>query len=259
MNLDLSRTSRTRVILVTVLGTLACVAITFLVDTSNLLALDAAARTRALVVDTVLPVGLAAPLLYYFMSKLRELAIAHERLQAYASTDSLTAVLNRGAFITLVEAYLDEVRTAERETKGALLIVDADNFKTVNDTLGHDAGDRALKVIATAIKGALRNIDLVGRIGGEEFAIFLPGSTVPNAETVAERIRQTIYRSTFEAMPEGRHLSVSIGGAVFERRVDYPDLFRIADQQLYRSKQNGRNRVTVSPITSHHGIPAAAA
>lgn len=257
MALDFSRTGRARVIVGTVLGTLLCLVVTFLVDLPNLGTLTGDRLMRALLVDTLLPIGLAAPLTFYFMTKLRELAIAHDQLQAYASTDSLTSVLNRGAFITLVEAYLDEVKSAERETRGALLIVDADDFKGVNDTLGHDAGDHALQMIAATIKGVLRNIDLVGRIGGEEFAVFLPGSTVPNAESVAERIRQAIYRSSPDLMPEGRHLSVSIGGAVFERRIAYPDLFRLADQQLYRSKKNGRNRVSVSPITGYGGGPAA--
>ena len=96
---------------------------------------------------------LAVPLLLFFTGKLRELAIAHKRLTIYASTDALTQVMNRAAFATLVDAYLKDVRAAESQAKGAFLIIDADNFKSVNDRFGHDRGDEALVTIARAIVG----------------------------------------------------------------------------------------------------------
>lgn len=258
MAINLKRTGRARIYVVTVVVTLLCIAVTFAVDAPNFPNLSPGALMRAYVIDTMLPLGLAAPLIYFFMHKLRELAIAHEQLQVYASTDSLTSVLNRGAFVTLVDAYLNEVKSSERETKGALLIVDADNFKGVNDRFGHDRGDEALRLIAGAIKSGLRSVDLVGRIGGEEFAVFLPGSSPISAEAVAERIRLNVARTVFPPMTPDEHLSVSIGGAAFDRTLPYSELFRIADQQLYRSKQNGRNRVSVSPVVDYHSVPAAA-
>jgi diguanylate cyclase len=248
MKLDLSAEGWGRVIVYTVLGTLVCVATALYVDSFNFGIYDDTAKMRAIVVDIVLPIILAVPLLLFFTSKLRELAIAHKRLTIYASTDALTQVMNRAAFATLVDAYLSQVRAAEVEAKGAFLIIDADNFKSVNDRFGHDRGDEALVTIARSIKSMLRSPDLVGRLGGEEFGVFLPGATTEQAELVAERIRQSVDSANF--MPAGapHHLSVSVGGAVFERELPYAELFRLADRQLYAAKRDGRNRVAIAPI-----------
>jgi diguanylate cyclase (GGDEF)-like protein len=200
---------------------------------------------RAVLVDIFLPIGLAVPMLLFLTIKLRELAIAHSTLALHASTDSLTGVLNRGAFTALVEGYLTEVRAEER--RGALLVVDADNFKSINDSYGHAHGDEALKAIARAIKGMLRNVDLVGRIGGEEFGVFLRQADLVTAQAIAERIRTAIERIDFA--PDGKRfrLSVSVGGAFFDGDITFSELFRIADQRLYGVKQSGRNRVDVAP------------
>jgi diguanylate cyclase len=248
-----------RVILWTVVGTLACVAVALYVDSFNFATMDDEQRLRAILVNILLPVCLAVPMLLFLTIKLRELAIAHHELSRLASTDSLTSVLNRGAFTALVEGYLAEVRAQERETKGALLLIDADNFKSINDAYGHDSGDVALRLIAERIRASLRGPDIVGRIGGEEFGVFLPGSTEEQAETVAERIRRSIAEAGFVAKGTIRQLSVSVGGAVFDRRLPFGDLFRLADQQLYAAKQNGRNRVSVTPVGPYDPIPAAAA
>ena len=166
----------------------------------------------------------------------------------YASTDALTQVMNRAAFSTLVDAYLKQVRSAQDKARGALLIIDADNFKSVNDRFGHDRGDEALITIAKSIKSTLRAPDLVGRLGGEEFGVFLPGATTEQASNVAERIRQTVNVAEFSPAGARHHLSVSVGGAVFEKELPFADLFRLADQQLYAAKQAGRNRVAIAPI-----------
>lgn len=251
MKLDLSAESWGRVIAYTVLGTLVCVAAALYVDSFNFANYGEAERTRAIVIDIALPVVLAVPLLLFFTSKLRELAIAHKKLTIYASTDALTQVMNRAAFSTLVDAYLRDVRVAEDKARGAFLIIDADNFKSVNDRFGHDHGDEALITIAGAIKSMLRAPDLVGRLGGEEFGVFLPGATTEQAGLVAERIRQSVNDAKFTPAGAEHHLSVSVGGAVFERELPYAELFRLADQQLYAAKRDGRNRVAIAPI--RHG------
>lgn len=248
MKLDLSAEGWGRVIVYTVLGTIVCVAAALYVDSFNFAAYDDATRTRAIIVDIVLPIILAVPLLLFFTSKLRDLAIAHKKLTIYASTDALTQVMNRAAFSTLVDAYLTQVRAAEEKAKGALLIIDADNFKSVNDQFGHEQGDEALVTIASSIKSILRAPDLVGRLGGEEFGVFLPGASTEQAATVAERIRQTVNTAKFTPAGAEHHLSVSVGGAVFERELPYAELFRLADQQLYTAKRDGRNRVAIAPI-----------
>src|SRR5687768_16414406 len=253
--LDFSSRGWGRVILWTVLGTLLCITVALYVDSFNFPRLSREDLVRAVLVDILLPIGLAVPMLLFLTIKLRELAITQFELAQLASTDSLTSVLNRRAFTTLVEAYLTEVRSHERELKGALLVVDADHFKSINDRFGHDRGDEALKVIAGSIKAMLRSADLVGRIGGEEFAVFLPGSTPDQAASVAERIRKTIADSDFAPAGGANMLSVSVGGAVFEHRLPFNELFRIADQQLYVAKNTGRNRVSVAPVTHYDTVP----
>ena len=258
MKLDLSSESKGRVIVTTVLGTAICVAVAVYVDSFNFPLYDAQTRLRSLLTDIFLPIGLAVPLLLFFSSKLRELAIAHRRLTIYASTDGLTQVMNRAAFSTLVDAYLKDVRSAEQRATGALLIIDADNFKAVNDRYGHDRGDEALVTIAASIKSMLRAPDLVGRLGGEEFGVFLPGANRDQAEHVAERIRSSVNAAHF--LPDGTThvLSVSVGGAVFDNSLPFSELFRLADQQLYAAKQRGRNRVVITPIPQPGAALAAA-
>lgn len=256
--LDFSPRGWGRVILRTVLGTLVCIAVPLYVDSFSFAALDDDARTRAVLTDIVLPLMLAAPMLLFLAIKLRELAIAHYEHSIMASKDGLTSVLNRSAFMTRVDAHLRKMRTEERAA-GALLVVDADNFKSINDSYGHDCGDEALRILAGSIARVLRSTDLVGRIGGEEFGIFLPGSTPTHAALVAERIRKSVNEADF--VPDGRRrpLAVSVGGAAFERQISFGELFRIADQQLYAAKQSGRNRISVSPVTRYDTVPMAAA
>lgn len=257
MKLDLSPEGWGRVIVSTVLGTAGCVAVALYVDSFNFMGMSEGERWRAILTDILLPIVLAVPLLLFFTGKLRELAVAHRQLTIIASTDGLTQVMNRAAFSTLVDAYLRDVRSAESQAHGALLVIDADDFKAVNDRFGHDRGDEALITIARSIKAMLRAADLVGRLGGEEFGVFLPGASRDQAETVAERIRRSVNEAPFEPEGAAHRLSVSVGGAVFEHAVAFADLFRLADQQLYAAKQRGRNRVAIAPMTETGRLAAA--
>lgn len=243
--MDISARGWGRVALVTIVGTLFCIAVPVAVD---LLFMDFAPEdlAKSLRNDVLLPLVLALPLLLAFSIKMRQLAIAQAELQVVASTDSLTAVLNRGAFTMLVDAYLKAVQDQQAVKSGALLIVDADHFKSINDRFGHDSGDQALKIIAGSIRGLLRSADLVGRIGGEEFGVFLAGADPKEVASVAERIRLTISSASFAAGGEAQGLSVSVGGAIFLDSANYTELYRAADQQLYRAKQAGRNRVSIT-------------
>jgi diguanylate cyclase len=247
-HIDLSSTGRTRVVVATILVTLACIAVSVSLAETGITTYGSDHLDQFVFAAIVVPIAMAGPVMYFLMSKLRELAIAHERLTVYAATDALTQVMNRAAFSTLVEAYLKEVHAHEDKTRGALLIIDADNFKSVNDNFGHDLGDRALITIAASIKAMLRAPDLVGRLGGEEFGVFLPGASTDQAKVVAERIRQNVSDAAFEPGGARHRLSVSVGGAVFESRLSFAELFRRADRELYRAKQNGRNRVFVAAV-----------
>ena len=253
--LDFSPRGWGRVILWTVLGTLLCVAVALYVDSFNFAEMSSERVARAILVNILVPVGLAVPMLLFLTIKLRELAIAHHELAHYASTDALTGVLNRGAFTTLVEAYLARVDAERIGIGGAMLLVDADNFKSINDQYGHDRGDEALQIIAHSMRDTLRDTDLIGRIGGEEFAVFLPTASRDHAEAAAERLRQTIWDAEFAPGGARKQLSVSVGGAVFQTRLPLVEVFRGADQQLYAAKRAGRNRVSVAEAVAAIGAP----
>jgi diguanylate cyclase (GGDEF)-like protein len=125
-------------------------------------------------------------------------------------------------------------------------MLDLDDFKKLNDTLGHLAGDRALQEFATLVAGGARATDMAARYGGEEFAIVLPHTTGSMAVRVAERIREAARQFAFLADEHPRHMTVSCGVATYPSStgVDSPDaLIRVADQALYRAKQAGKDRV----------------
>lgn len=167
-----------------------------------------------------------------------ELERAHIRLAEKARHDDMTGLLNREAFFAALKG------TRRRSDEGVMLIVDADHFKYINDTHGHAQGDVALLMIAEAIRAGVRADDIVGRIGGEEFAAFLCGATQEEALLVAERIRLGVEGLRFSP-GEGKYLplSVSIGAARLRPHLSWSQLLREADSRLYEAKARGRNRV----------------
>jgi diguanylate cyclase len=231
----------------TVFGTLGVMAICLAFNWVTTRHLGEAALRQSMVSAVVLPILLAGPLFCYLTLKLRELAIANHKLHDIASTDTLTACLNRGAFSTIVDGWLQAEKRDGGKT-GALLMIDADHFKDINDRHGHDQGDEALKIISNAIRSSLRGGDFVGRMGGEEFGVFLPGASEDSATAIAERIRTAICRKEFRPKGKSCPLSVSVGCASFERLVGFSELFRIADERLYMAKRAGRNRVVAAHL-----------
>jgi two-component system cell cycle response regulator len=130
----------------------------------------------------------------------------------------------------------------------SVLTLDVDFFKSVNDTYGHDAGDRVLQEMAGRLRAIIRNSDLACRTGGEEFVVVLPGTDLHSAERVGERVRKMVAAKPFLAAP-GCHLTVtiSLGVASLLNVEDTPeDLLKRADRALYRAKREGRNRVSLS-------------
>jgi len=167
-------------------------------------------------------------------SKLRQ---AYRSLEHRARHDGLTGVLNREAFIETATSRLCEYG-------GTLLLIDADNFKQINDRYGHPTGDKALRSIARAIAKQMSARDVHGRIGGEEFAVFLPEVDGSAAFAAAEAIRHSV-RSTLVGDDAGASItvSVSIGGAESGPVSEIEALWRTADRHLYRAKRMGRDRV----------------
>lgn len=163
---------------------------------------------------------------------------ANARLAEKVRRDAMTGFLNREAFFAALDA------TRRRPNRGALLLVDADHFKRINDNYGHLVGDDALLEIAAAIGRATGDAAVVGRIGGEEFAVFLSGTGIREAERTAERIRAEVEATRF--MPsQGKTLTltISVGGTICWSDAKISELMRQADRQLYRAKNAGRNRV----------------
>lgn len=228
----------------TTLGTMGCILAGLAYMPLAFGGLGEPALHQALISAVLMPLFLAPPLFLVMTLKVVDLRLANRRLDRDASTDSLTDVLNRGAFAREIDRFL--APEAAGSARGALLVIDADNFKSINDRFGHHHGDEALTIIARSIRAILRGGDVVGRLGGEEFGVFLPGVDMPTAHALAERIRKAINLAVFAPTGQISPLSVSVGGAVFESEIEFTDLFRQADLSLYRAKKFGRNRVEVA-------------
>lgn len=159
-------------------------------------------------------------------------------LQRLADSDPLTGIANRRRFCERAD---EELRRARRfRDPLALLIIDVDHFKQVNDTWGHEIGDAVLRGMVDAIVAALRDVDIVGRLGGEEFAVLLPKTDVRAAFGVAERLRAA---ATSVAVVPNLRITASIGLTVACDGDDFTTLFNRADQAMYQAKQTGRDRV----------------
>ncbi len=171
-----------------------------------------------------------------------------DALVELSSRDALTGLANRRAFDMALAREID--RVARSGEPALLLTLDIDHFKRVNDTWGHGAGDLVLKAVAAALIDSVRPMDLVARIGGEEFAIILPNCASAFGETVAERVRRRVERMPVVVQPAQQiEVTISIGGAFAPQWVrSTPTLWiERADQQLYRSKAQGRNLVRLEP------------
>ena len=176
-----------------------------------------------------------------------ELHAANRRLQSLARTDELTGVRNRRGLRSVLER---EFLRAERYGgRLALLALDLDRFKEVNDAHGHAVGDQVLRAVAQAVKGALRQVDVVGRTGGEEFVVVAPETTLDEALVVAERLRVAVAEASVTT-PSGARVRVTVSCGVAAHRelraATVDELLAAADAALYRAKALGRDRVEIA-------------
>lgn len=170
--------------------------------------------------------------------------LEHDRLlYEMATRDALTGLDNRHQFRTHVAHHIERARRNRRPV--AMLVIDVDKFKLVNDQYGHDIGDRALIHLARMVQSCCRSTEIVARYGGEEFVVLLPESSREGAVQVAERIRAAVEASPLRLASGPLPLTVSIGVAELGVTDDSTAFFRRADQQLLKAKESGRNRVMV--------------
>jgi diguanylate cyclase (GGDEF)-like protein len=195
--------------------------------------------------EFALPAALAfASLVLAFGLAEQTLTVRHERDVAHrlAEHDMLTGVLNRRAVLARLRSAFVEARS--RRAGLAVLFLDLDHFKRINDSFGHRTGDQCLRAVIAPISGELRQGDALGRWGGEEFLVVLPGVDAARAGAVAERIRACIEKLPLLVSGARVGLTMSIGIAALDEHVSTPeDLIEGADLALYRAKAEGRNRV----------------
>jgi diguanylate cyclase (GGDEF)-like protein len=176
----------------------------------------------------------------------------HDAVARAAQTDALTGLFNRGALLERLERELERSRRYGRSL--AVIFFDLDRFKSLNDTYGHQFGDRVLRDLARIAAETVRSIDLVGRYGGEEFVAVLPETDGAQALVVAERLRTNVARHRLD-LPSGEEVraTISAGVAVFPADATTMDtLLRIADTALYAAKAGGRNQVRYESVNEQH-------
>jgi len=184
-----------------------------------------------------------------------ENARLHATVNEQAQRDPLTGVFHHGSFISRLQAALKQARTDKQTV--ALIMLDVDKFKQYNDSFGHLVGDDVLRSTVAAIQNHLKSTDVVGRWGGEEFGIVLPGVNRANARMIAERIRQTVAHNSMKDM-HGRSIpspTVSQGIAMYpDDAVHIEELIDKADSALFRAKDMGRNQIA-EWIEMEHELP----
>ncbi len=171
-----------------------------------------------------------------------------ERLTFLQGQDPLTGLVNRRGFDSTMT--LEVERSTRFKTPLTLCIMDLDNFKAVNDTYGHPCGDEVLQTVASILLSEMRMIDTAARIGGEEFALLLPGTGLARAQKFLQRVQSVIKATVINCGPDKLAVTMSMGVASYRGKLppDPEKLLVEADKALYRAKRAGKNRIEVAPI-----------
>ncbi|CAN7204073.1 diguanylate cyclase [Pseudoduganella sp. LjRoot289] len=177
-----------------------------------------------------------------------ELLMANTKLEQLATTDPLTGIANRRKMTEQITKELDRARRYKHPL--ALLMVDIDHFKRINDTYGHEVGDQAILAVAGALAASMRSMDLAARFGGEEFVLLMPEAELDTAGGAAERLRETVSQLRIEVdggLAISVTISVGVAASYPQAAPDSPSSLLVrADQALYRAKKEGRDRVVLS-------------
>lgn len=209
---------------------------------------DAFHIANAVTFAVIIPLMVGLPISLIMANMSRHLANAKAELQVQADTDPLTGLTNRRSFFRSAEQVLEGHR--DNLTPAALLVIDADHFKELNDSYGHAIGDRALVTIAEILRDNFRQTDLTCRVGGEEFAVLLPGMSSDDAKDIANRVVEHVNGSPLQEAGAIIEFSVSCGVADTSTSYDLSVLFKAADDAMYQAKQQGRNRVVLRSVAA---------
>jgi diguanylate cyclase (GGDEF)-like protein len=172
----------------------------------------------------------------------QELEETNKQLEKIARYDTLSGLLNRTSLFTAMDTEIDRAIRTKAKLSG--IMIDIDNFKTINDTYGHLHGDRVIAEIGRRLQAMLRKYDLAGRYGGEEFFIILPNSVLHQAYLIAERFRKRLVESPFDLSGHAVVVTASFGIAELRETESRESWISRCDMQLYRAKAAGRNRVS---------------
>ena len=232
-----------RVLLATLVSIAASVVITLVISYLYTGSFD---RGVGILIAIVAPALIAPIGSYQYISLTYRLRLANDQLKVLSEIDSLTGALNRRRFLELSEAQLS--LAARHGYPTSLLVLDFDHFKQINDRYGHATGDRVLVETTRVMRKTIRDSDLLGRVGGEEFALLLPHTARQGALFLAERIITSIRTASINTDDTLLKVTVSIGGATCESsRTPLDQLLQRADEQLYQAKLSGRDRFEVEP------------
>ncbi len=211
--------------------------------------LDTPISAAGLASSALVPIIIGMPVIFFIEGqsiKLKNavvtLDLMREEAEERAKRDSMTGLYNH-------QHFMEKIHEGGRRDDGSLIILDIDHFKNINDSFGHAQGDEALIHVVAAVRKAVRAHDVVGRIGGEEFAVFLLDANKEEAKMVASRIRQTV--ENIEFIPEDgikAPLTVSVGVAMKDEMENVVGAMQLADMRMYKAKQSGRNQVVDSGL-----------
>jgi diguanylate cyclase len=182
-----------------------------------------------------IPLFITYPIACFLLNMIRLMNLSIQKIDNHIKYDTLTGVMTRGYFMKDVE------RTQSQSS--VFLMIDADHFKAVNDTYGHAVGDDVLKDIAATMTNTIRNRGIVGRLGGEEFGVYLANMTHEDAHFIAWELCENMRNRAIKASNGFIHITLSIGLAVHDQAKSFDTTMREADECLYQAKRAGRDRV----------------
>jgi diguanylate cyclase (GGDEF)-like protein len=178
---------------------------------------------------------------------LKEIKTLNKKLAIAAKTDPLTGLMNRKAFMGMAE--YEKKRFARSKKPFSIIMCDIDHFKSINDSMGHDAGDYVLVQIAELLRKSVRQQDTVCRWGGEEFIILLPETNLSGGKKLADKLRKTIESEEFYFNSRKLKITMSFGITFCEENVTVYSYIKEADELMYQAKKSGRNRIVTNQVT----------